>query len=87
MPKTIFTGANQVIVEVLRRAREQAGLTQDELASRIGRDQSHVSLIEGSQRRLDLVEFMRFARALDRDPVELFGEIFRAVDRSGDDLR
>jgi transcriptional regulator with XRE-family HTH domain len=87
MPKTIFTGANQVIVEVLRRAREEAGLTQDELASRIGRDQSHISLIEGSQRRLDLVEFIRFARALGRNPVDLFAEVSRAVERSGDDLR
>ena len=79
MPKTIFTGANQVIVEVLRRTRERSGLTQEELASRIERDQSHVSLIEGSQRRLDLVEFIRIAEALGRDPVDLFREIFRAV--------
>lgn len=86
MPKTIFTGANQVIVDVLRRTREQSGLKQEELGARIGRDQSHISLIEGSQRRLDLVEFMRIARALDRDPVELFGEMYRAVERSGHDL-
>jgi len=86
MPKTIFTGANQVIVDVLRRAREDAGLRQEELASRIGRDQSHISLIEGSQRRLDLVEFMRIARALGRDPIELFAELYRAVQRSGHDL-
>jgi len=86
MPKTIFTGANQVIVDVLRRTREDAGLRQEELASRIGRDQSHISLIEGSQRRLDLVEFMRIARALGRDPIELFAEIYLAVGRSGHDL-
>lgn len=86
MPKTIFTGANQVIVEVLRQTREHAGLKQEELAARIGRDQSHVSLIEGSQRRLDLVEFIRIARALDRDPIELFAEVYRAVERSGKDL-
>lgn len=82
MPKTIFTGANQVIVEVLRRTRERSGLTQEELATRIERDQSHISLIEGSQRRLDLVEFIRIAEALGRDPVELFSEIFRAVESS-----
>ncbi|WP_296595498.1 helix-turn-helix transcriptional regulator [Phenylobacterium sp.] len=86
MPKTIFTGANQVIVDVLRRTREDAGLRQEELASRIGRDQSHISLIEGSQRRLDLVEFMRIAQALGRDPIELFAELYRAVQRSGHDL-
>jgi transcriptional regulator with XRE-family HTH domain len=87
MPKTIFTGANQVIVEVLRRTREQKGLTQEELASRLERDQSHVSLIEGSQRRLDLVEFIRIAQALGRDPVDLFREIFRAVENSDRGVR
>ncbi len=83
MPKTIFTGANQAVVEVLRLARQHGGLTQSEVARRIGRDQSHLSLIEGSQRRLDLVEFMQIARALERDPVELFREIVTAVDALG----
>jgi transcriptional regulator with XRE-family HTH domain len=75
MPKTIFTGANKVVVEVIRRARVEAGLTQAELAAKIGRDQSHLSLIEGSQRRLDLVEFELLAQALGRDPVALFALI------------
>jgi transcriptional regulator with XRE-family HTH domain len=75
MPKTIFTGANQVVVDAVRSARVEAGLTQAELAARIGRDQSHISLIEGSQRRLDVVEFHEIAKALRRDPVELFALI------------
>ena len=81
MPKTIFTGANRAVVEVLRQARIDAGLTQGELAARIVRDQSHVSLIEGSQRRLDLVEFHRLARALNRDPVQLFSAISAKLDQ------
>ena len=80
MPKTIFTGANQVVVEVLREARIAAGLTQAEVASRVGRDQSHISLIEGSQRRLDIVEFRDLARAMGRDPVNLFAEICARMD-------
>lgn len=75
MPKTIFTGANKAVVDAVRSARLAAGLTQAELAGRIGRDQSHISLIEGSQRRLDLVEFHEIAMALGRDPAELFAEI------------
>jgi transcriptional regulator with XRE-family HTH domain len=75
MPKTIFTGANKVVVEAIRRARIEAGLTQAEVAARIGRDQSHLSLIEGSQRRLDLVEFELLAQALGSDPVALFAVI------------
>lgn len=82
MPKTIFTGANQVVVDALRRARKAAGLTQAELASKIDRDQSHLSLIEGSQRRLDVVEFIQIADALGLDPQALFSEILRDVRRS-----
>ncbi len=75
MPKTIFTGENQVVVDVIRAARLEAGLTQAQLAERIGRDQSHVSLIEGSQRRLDVVEFHAIALALGRDPKALFAAV------------
>lgn len=85
MPKTIFTGANQAAVEVLRQARLNAGLTQAELAERLGRDQSHISLIEGSQRRLDIVEFHQIACALRVDPVALFAATSRAIsDALGD---
>ncbi|MBL8553707.1 MAG: helix-turn-helix transcriptional regulator [Phenylobacterium sp.] len=80
MPKTIFEGANEVVVSVVRTAREEAGLTQAEVARRIGRDQSHVSLIERSQRRLDVVEFDKIARAIGVDPVDLFARIARRLD-------
>ncbi len=82
MPKTIFTGANQVVVACIRQARLSAGLTQAQLATLIERDQSHRSLIEGSQRSLDVVEFIRIAEALERDPLELFREILKAVSES-----
>jgi DNA-binding XRE family transcriptional regulator len=79
MPKTIFTGANRVVVEELRRARIAAGLTQGELGAKLGKDQSHISLIEGSQRRLDLLEFREIALALGRDPVGLFADIMSKI--------
>ena len=81
MPKTDFSGANQVVVDVIRDARQRAGLTQAELADRIGRDQSHVSLIEGSQRRLDVVEFHRIATALGRKPADLFAALSAKLDK------
>lgn len=84
MPKTIFTGANKIVVEVLREARLSAGLTQADLARKIDRDQSHISLIEGSQRRLDVVEFHEFAKALGQDPVELFRRISTRLTAAGD---
>ncbi len=79
MPKTIFTGANEVVVNALRQARQDAGLTQAELAAKLDRDQSHISLIERSQRRVDVVEFAAMAVALGRDPVDLFGQIIAGL--------
>lgn len=79
MQKAIFTGANSVVVTVVREARLAAGLTQAELGRRLSRDQSHISLIEGSQRRLDVVEFIELAHALGADPQDLLREILRRL--------
>lgn len=78
MPKSVFTGAHVHLVEVLTAARKTAGLTQAELAGRIGKDQSYISIIEGSQRRVDVLEFYALARAIGCDPVEMFRDV---VDR------
>jgi transcriptional regulator with XRE-family HTH domain len=50
----------------LRAARKQAGLTQAEVASRLGRPQSFVSKSESGERRVDAVELARFARLYGR---------------------
>lgn len=63
----------------LTAARKQAGVTQAELADRIGRRQGHISIIETGVRRLDLIEFCALAKAIGADPVELFEKIYRAL--------
>ena len=44
--------------------REQAGLTQDDLASRLGETQSFVSKCERGERRMDVVELREFCKAM-----------------------
>lgn len=75
MPKTIFEGANKVVVATLRQARLDAGMTQRQLADGMGRDQSWISLIEGSQRRVDVVEFFEIAKAMGVEPTALFAKV------------
>jgi len=48
----------------LRAARENAGLTQYDLAQRLGRSQSYVGKCELGERRLDLVQLRDFCLAL-----------------------
>jgi transcriptional regulator with XRE-family HTH domain len=75
MPKSVFSGAHMHLVEVLIEARKQSGLTQAQLAQAVGKDQSFISIIEGSQRRVDVLEFCALARGMQRDPLELFAAV------------
>jgi transcriptional regulator with XRE-family HTH domain len=52
----------------LRALREEAGLTQRALGERLGRPQSWVYNCETANRRVDLTEFVAWARACGLDP-------------------
>lgn len=75
MAKTIFTIQHQDFIRALREVRRSEGVTQVQLSERLDRAQSYISNIERGERRLDVIEFMAIASALNRDPVELFREI------------
>lgn len=59
------------MVQAIIQARKAAGLTQRELADRLNKSQSFVALIETSQRRIDIVEFIAIAYALNSTPERL----------------
>lgn len=73
MPKSVFGGAHQELVAVLTQARKSAGMTQAEVGERVGKDQTYISLIENSQRRVDVLEFIALCRAMKTDPGRAFG--------------
>lgn len=52
------------VIAKLRTARVRLGLTQADLASKMGREQSYISKVETCERRLDVVDLMRFCDAL-----------------------
>ena len=82
MPKTIFEGAHRHLVDVLVEARRRSGLTQAELAARVGKDQTFVSIIERSQRRVDVLEFVVLSRAMGMNPVDLFEDVARRLPKN-----
>lgn len=81
MPKSVFTDAYRIMLEHVVRARKEAGVTQVELARRVRRGQSVISLIESGERRLDVIEFYVIARALGYDPVVLFAGLVEKLPR------
>lgn len=57
----------RVLVGTLRESRQASGLTQGQLAERLGKPQSYVSKVERGERIIDLVEIRWWCRALGAD--------------------
>ena len=56
------------VVKCLVARRKELGLSQKELADRLGTYKQLVSRVEQGERRLDVVELVDFATALELDP-------------------
>lgn len=65
MVHSLRTPQHRLVSQEMRRVRLEAGLTQAQLAERIGVAQSYVAKVEGAERRLDVVEFLLWLRACD----------------------
>jgi len=55
--------------EMLVEVRKKSGLSQQEVADRLGRPQTYVSKCERGTRRMDIVEFLEMADVIGLDPV------------------
>jgi cyanate lyase len=65
-------------VTFLIESRRKASLTQADVTKSLGRYQSFVALVEGGQRRVDVIEFLDFAEAIGFDPQKAIGRIARS---------
>lgn len=68
-----------VLGAVLSRAREQRKIKQSDLATKLQLPASYLSKIEKGARRLDVIEFIRIAEAMEADPSELIEEVRREL--------
>jgi transcriptional regulator with XRE-family HTH domain len=67
MSKTIYSKEHKYIVEQLKRARQEAGLDQSDVAKLLGKTQSYISKIESGQRRIDIITLKEFAKVYKKD--------------------
>jgi ribosome-binding protein aMBF1 (putative translation factor) len=75
--KSIYSAEYQRLCALLRDLRQEAGLTQVQVAAKLDVPQSFVSKYESGERRLDVIELGHVARALGfplRDVLERLGE-------------
>lgn len=62
--KSIYHPNYEIFIDYLKTVRIQAGLTQIELGTKIGMDQTYVSKYENRERRIDLLELRTICNAL-----------------------
>lgn len=76
---SLFEPGYDRMVKALVELRDHAHLTQQQLADRLGRHRSFIWKTEGGQRRLDLIEFVKWCRACGADPDEVFHPLAASV--------
>ena len=79
MGRWVSSPSYRAAVGVMVAARKASGLTQRDLASRMGRPYSVIANIERGERQIDVVEFIAIARALGVGEVDLMARIVAAV--------
>lgn len=75
MTKSVFSARYSQFLVVMTQARRDAGLTQSQLANRLGKPQSYISKAERGERRIDVIELIEIAEALGRRPIDLISEL------------
>lgn len=73
--KWVVSPDYRAAIEAISAVREKLGISQRELARRMGKHPSFVNKIEQLERRLDVLEFIAIAEALALDSGKLLTEI------------
>jgi transcriptional regulator with XRE-family HTH domain len=84
MARSLHTDAYAKLLLSLVTARKLCGITQVELAKRLKKPQQFVSKIETGERRLDVLEFIAIARALNIPPDKLLTRMLNKLPKSFD---
>jgi transcriptional regulator with XRE-family HTH domain len=73
--KTLGSNRHKALIAFLIERREAAGMTQAQLAERLGEYQSFVARLESGQRRVDVVELVELSSILGFDPAAAISNV------------
>ncbi|MDV7142962.1 helix-turn-helix transcriptional regulator [Tropicimonas sp. TH_r6] len=79
MPKSIRSPGLLALGNAIASIRTCRGMSQAEFALALGYQQSFIAKIELGNRRLDVVELVVLARAMEVDPIELLKVVVQAT--------
>ncbi|MGE0662508.1 MAG: helix-turn-helix domain-containing protein [Hyphomonadaceae bacterium] len=74
----------QQFIELLVQRRKASGLSQQGVADALGWNQSQVAKIETCQRRIDVIELIRFADVIGIDASRLLSEVRKSMIGAGE---
>ena len=76
------SSAYDAAIAKLTATRKQADLTQRDLARKLGKPASWIAKIEGKERRLDIIEFVAIARALNLNEADLLRKLTHGLPKT-----
>jgi predicted transcriptional regulator len=79
MVNSVHTPKYRVLLKTLVEGRKSQKLSQAELAEKLGRVQTFVSKYERGERRLDVIEFIEVATALELDALKVIRKLIAVV--------
>ena len=72
---SVYSDEYQRVINALKKARKEKGITQAQLAKALGKPQSFIAKVESGERRLDVVEFVHLARLVGTDVQRIIASI------------
>ena len=81
MEKSTHTPEYAELRAELLRVRKSAGMSQRELAERLGVPHSWIAKVESGERRIDLIEFCWFLAACGADARELAERMIDTIEK------
>ena len=71
-PSSIHDIRYKNIIDIIIQARKEKGLSQSELAQKLGFTQPDISKIERLERRVDLIEFLDLLETISGGDIDFF---------------
>jgi len=82
MEKSIYTRDHATLIRLLRKTREDAGVTQVQLARKLRLTQSLYSKMERGEVRIDVIQLRTMCRVLGVDFVEFVQMLERSLGKA-----